>query len=292
MRLQKFVVGGNTYTFPTAQAEIRQQWTFPRDGVALAGAVGMYPGMGDEVAPQQLAVSATLQFAWGQTVNGTVLDSWADMVAAIDLACQRMLTGQGKLWAIREDDSTLWAYAKVSQLQRPSLAVRRRLVDLPVTFVIEDTWYDDALSGAWCFDEGYSFDVVDGGDYFDIFDLVLTSASGGTLNVTNSGNAPARVMTISIATSSGDVVNPKVACDLNGYWFQWTGTVSTDTLTVKPEQFYIVHGTADGYSGLSHGTAQIEWMRFEPGTNVLTLTCAGGGTAVMTVMFYSPYWNA
>lgn len=292
MRLQKYTVGGSTFTFPTAQNEIRQQWTFPRDGVALAGAVGMYPGMGDEVAPQQLAVSVTLQFAWGQTVNGTALDSWSDMVAVIDLCCRRLLQGQGKLWAIREDDSVVWAWAKVAQLQRPSLAVRRRLVDLPVTFVIEDTWYDDALSGAWCFDEGYDFDVVDGGDYFDIFDLVLTGVSGSTLNVTNVGNAPARVMTISIATSSGSVVNPKLAVDLNGYWLQWTGTVGSDTLTIKPGEFSILHGTADAYSGLTIGTAQIDWLRFEVGTNVMTFTCAGGGTGVVTVMFYSPLWNA
>jgi len=290
MRLNKWVINGGTYTFGTAQSTIGQTWRFPRDGVSLLGAIGSYPALGDSNPMQELSVSVTLQFAFGATVNGVALTGWTEMVQAIQNCIETLLAGQGQLYAIREDNTQVWAWAKVSQMSRPSLATRRRLVELPVTFLIEDTWYDDTAAGAWNFDDGYYFDT---GLYFDATELAFVGVSTTeNMSIPNDGTAPARDMTITITTSSGTVTNPKLTNAANSLWFQWTGTVSTGTITVNPATMSILSGTANAYSALTIGTAQMEWMRFEPGMNIVTFACTGGGAANVTFNFYPPYWEA
>jgi len=291
VRLKSFVYDGNTFTFPTAQSNVRQTGRFTADGIPLADSIGEYPALGETNLMQSLGVRATMRFALNQTINGTLCNTLAKVSDAIDDMFQVIAAGQGQLYATREDGSDVWAWAKLQTFDRPSDPVRRRLIDIPLTFAIQDTWYDDD-GGVWHFDDGYDFDTA--GLRFDLSGSNLSSsASTNTeLAVTNPGNLAARVMDITISVASGAVVNPKLENTTNGYWFQWAGSVGASDLVIRPGSWSIKLAGTNEYDNLTYGTNQREWMKIDPGVNTLKITFSGGGTANLSVSFYPPYYQA
>lgn len=290
MKLKSFVWNSQTFTFPAAQAGVSQRGRFTRDGVAMGDAIGEWPALGELNLMQALEVSATIHFGLGETINGSARTTLSAVATAIDEMFKVIAGGQGKLYATRENAADLWCWAKLQTFVRPSDPTGRRLISIPLTFAVQDTWYDDD-GGCWRFDTGYDFDTA--GLRFDLSgsNMALAASSGETLVVANSGNLAARVMDITIGLAGGSVVNPKIENTSNGYWFQWTGSVTGD-LIVRPGSQSITHAGSDAYDDLDYGTNQREWMRFDPGSNTIKITFSGGGTADLSISFYPPYYQA
>lgn len=290
MRLKSFVWNSLTFTFPTAQANVNQRARFTRDGVAMGDAIGEWPALGESNLLQSLEVAATIHFGVGQTINGSTRATPSALATAIDEMFKVIGGGQGQLYATREDGSDLWAWAKLQTYTRPSDPTARRLISIPLTFAIQDTWYDDD-GGCWEFDDGYDFDTA--GLHFDMSGshYSLGMSSNDTLVVSNGGNLAARVMDIVISHASGSVVNPKLENTTNDYWFSWTGSVTGD-LVVRPGTQSIQHAGTDEYDDLDYGTNQREWMKFDAGSNTIKLTFSGGGTVDLNISFYPPYYQA
>jgi hypothetical protein len=294
MKLRSFdPIGGSLSAFvlPDAQ-QCEQRWADPNDLLSLAGAVGSLPALGDDIPPQELIVQATFRFAWGQTVNSTPIDSWADLVAVLDAFFMRLRRGMGVLQAEREDGTILWAYAKALNPRRPSVPEQRRLIEVPLTFhLYEATWYGISRAAGWCLDAGFD---LDDGLYLDAmatFDLI----NNDTFEIDHEGNAVARVMQIGILAIADTVTNPRITNNTTGEWVQWTGSLTTtsDPIYIDPAEWSIVQGSTDEYDNLSIGSTQFAWMTLEPGlANQLTFTCSGGGTARVTFDLYPHYLEA
>jgi hypothetical protein len=195
-----------------------------------------------------------------------VESSTANLEAEIDEArgeCARI--GKGKLFIVESDASLRWAWARCSQIPSITVGVGMTLhTFMSFDFIRLSNWY-----GPTAYDEEFPVD-----------------ASPETFNVVVPGNAPVYDAVIRIRSNAVNGVTwPLVFTNTtNGYVF----TLDRADFTTADEEERVTCASdlveyssnnggayADDPSALTLPAGQTRIMRFEPGTNAISVTTAG-----------------
>jgi len=117
------------------------------------------------------------------------------------------------------------------------------------------------------------------------------TASAGTVtfNVVNSGNVEERDPTLHLI---GPLNNPSLSNGANSHTLAYAGSIAAGGTvviqTASTGEYTATNGTTNVIGNITHSPSSA-LMVFNPGTNTITLTNAGGTTGIVRALFYPPY---
>ena len=175
--------------------------------------------------------------------------------------------GESKLWGLLRDGTThRWAWAKCNRLRAPEDYNTRLHLPVELDFLLrEGLWYGETQGGQ-----------------------SITQASA-TYTLTNSGTQPANVV-VQVTSSTGTLTSMAVSNAANGDDFTWTGSATVgQLLKVDTGAWLVTKAGSAAYSGLTYGTGQNNWLRLNPGSNVITVTIAGSTAWSGSITWWDTY---
>lgn len=253
--------GSRTYTFPVDGLQWEPTQAFRR---ALAGVIGADYGHDyAQGAPwsKDFGEQAVRFELWGDDPNP---DTFVD--AAFDTMVGELVgIGAGKLWARDAAGDARWTWAKLDGLPQKTVDAET-LFKLPVAvrFVQESDWFAE--------------------------DPVVVTEAGVTASphefvLTNSGNAPCQAIEIRLRSNGAGGFEETVMLNVsNGYqWETLRTAVDADSeVKVDAEDSAALWSANNGatyvddFANFSYGDAQVPFMVFEAGDNLLRFTDAAG----------------
>lgn len=262
-----------TYTFPVDELEWEPKQSFR---VATAGVIGADYG-------HDFAQGAPWAKDFGEEgVRFSLWGSDQEIDDAFDACVGGLINiGAGKLWAVDAAGSRRWCWAKLAGLPEKTVDAEQ-LYKLPVAvrFVRESDWFSESA-------------------------VTVTRAgvvvSPDEFTVTNPGNAPCRAITCRLKSNgvSGFDLTEMLNVS-NGYQWSTTRTAADADSEVKvvvdeAAALYSANNGAtyaDDYANFDFGDAQIAFMQFEAGDNLIRLTDNDPTPDFDFVITFYPTWHS
>ena len=275
------------YTFPE-QLELNESGGVSRRNSqqALGGAGGAVDLQG--TGPDPLEADEITKSVWFDAGGSTALRTSLDSAqGAMMISPNDWRQGTRLLFATMPDGTkrVTWAKCVDVQIRWEYFHINRGWVPLTITW--QRAW------PVWLTEADLRFFGDHLGDFSDtaLFDFdgggtpvsQSVTVSPTNFTITNSGNARAMWGLIEF---DGQITNPRLDNLTNGFWFQYTGAVtSSQRLTMYIEKFYAQHAGAAVWGSITLGSSkgQMVPMALEPGSNSMRVT---GTSPNCTLRYY------
>jgi hypothetical protein len=282
MAIQRFVAGGNTYTFPATIQGLRDNFknVVPRT-VRLPGMDGGFPTDG---AGKRASEIGSISFSFYLRAS-----SRADMEALRDAAQAMTNWGLGRLYMQPSDptDSERWAWCAVNNITtaRKEHEHTNLFQLVQCRFLAPDPyWFAPGTLTVW------GGTTWGGGEWLSDN---TTSVSGSSQYVTetNDGNATTHPIISLLAT--GTCVNPRVQRIVDGAVVdevKYNAVLAADDeLVIDCRSKSVFLNTDDAYTS-AFSYAHPDWLRLLPGDNTVRIAFDGAGAADVTLGYYARYF--
>ena len=249
------------YTFPTYKAFDAFPAERPANIQRVGGSSGAYDFNGETANPiAPLLVRKSFEIT---------ASTYAGVETALNTARASLLAAnENKLWALMRDGSKRWAYAKVVSFDAPETPATRMTIPVSVEFVLrEGIWYSETAHTDTTLDE---------------------TNSVGAHSFTNSGNIATPVK-ITVAVSGTPMSAFSATASGNGW--SYAGTIAAgDSLVVDSAAYSVTNGGAEAFTGLTPVNYANFFLRFEPGSNSITIAKSQiGGAHDVTIEWYDAW---
>jgi hypothetical protein len=211
-------------------------------------------------------------------------------------------SGEQRLEVTRADGAARYIMAEPVSVMTPGDSKTARGGRFSIEFVASDPfWYGSALqggggTGAWTLDSGVLLD--DGVHYLDDIGALYAQSLTARVTVINAHNSGTAANRKPIFTLTGSMISPKITNLTNGYSVQVTGLPLSGSSTLGMTfngQLVIDCGDRTvniggvlPQSSITIGAGQTDWMRLEPGENVLQIDLGVTASPVAYQVSYSP----
>lgn len=159
----------------------------------------------------------------------------------------------------------------------------RFAVDYPYWLASDDEppYFDDG----WALDDALT--LGDGQK-----ETVTVDSTLETLTISNGGNVPfVRGRVVVEPGASASVTNLRLTNKTNGYWVQYTGTISQgDVLDIDFLAPACLLNYSPDYASLYYGSGQSSWMRLEPGDNDIEVTADSVSNSTTLYWWWSRHY--
>ena len=191
-------------------------------------------------------------------------------------ALRACLGRRDKLWRRGGDGSFHWAWARLVSIEAVREATFQNKQEMSLVFYIFSALWQGTLHGSWRLDDG---NALNDGLTLDT-DLIYPLAETVTpIPIVNNGNALVRDFEIAVTAQSSPIT--RVRIEKPGETsLVWNGNLQVgNSLVVDFGAMSITNSGVDAYAGLTLTSEHKidDWMRLDPGVNIVTLTRAGGG---------------
>lgn len=232
--------------------------------LGIAGAGGTYDLLG---------ASSPMPKAYDVTRKGNiVVAGYSDIDTSIAaIKKNTILKGRQKLWRVHRNVSIspgdyYWTWAKCKRVQNAEVAGQNFLsMPIELTFrVLDGVWYhrDETVVNSSVPSTTHSIVANNEGDYPVPGRIQINATSGSTTNIT--------------VTNTTD----------NNRLFSFTGTVvQGQPLIIDTAAYTVINGASSGYANFS--ATRVEWLRFLPGNNTITIAAAANCT--VTLRFFRAF---
>lgn len=286
MTINRFVAGGNVYTFPTSPGDQEFHTNFKEltpHTTRIIGVSGGFDELGIARAPSAIG---NVQFS-----TYLVSPTKAGMQALRDSLNRMADWGAGLLYdTINGTDR--WCYARVNNIDEPEQRHESK----------NDLWQKVTLSFQVADPFWYTFGTM--GGYLLGINFVLGTATLGSgspttvtgltndLAVTNNGSAFTLPNITIEANTAKTVTNPTVQLIKNSAIvasFTWIGTLNAgEQLWVDPRSYQVLAVGVNAYNAFTFTTA--DWMRLTPGSNTVRfLFSSATDEAKVYIRYYERY---
>jgi hypothetical protein len=222
--------------------------------------------------------------------KGVILEStvsaWRTAVDALRATART----RAQLWRRAEDnDEVQWCYARFISGQTTRDANRPPFeYEASLQFMQLSPWVGHDYT-TWVLDEG---DYLDTALYLDEEGWTFTlSTSPKACTVTNGGNRSTNNVRLAVTAGSASITSITFAC--GDAEFTYSGTVASGHILVIDCGAQSVSNTTSDYANFaltSNHTIE-DWIRLDPGDNIITVTKTGGGTTSSLSVEYQDGWE-
>jgi hypothetical protein len=282
MAIQRFVAGGNTYTFPETIQDLRDNFknVVPRT-TRLPGADGGFPTDG---AGKRASEIGNISFSFYlRAYTRSAMEDLRDAVHAMTN------WGLGRLYMQPSDpaDPERWAWCAVNNIttSRKEHEHTNLLQRVQCSFQAPDPyWYAPGNLTVW------GGTTWGGGEWLSD-NTESVSGAISSLTETNNGNATTHPIISLLATDT--CVNPRVERLVDGAVVdrvKFNAVLSVDDeLVIDCRGKRVLLNTADAYTS-AFSFLHPDWMRLLPGSNALRVVFDGDGEADVTIGYYARYF--
>lgn len=220
--------------------------------------------------------------------------------AALETLFMQLFALRGKrdrLYRQMSSGDIHWQYARLVEITAErsyEITKYKRVQDVSLRFVTQETFWRGDLGGQWYFDSGEYFDT---GLVFDSARTYPLTASPTAFTVSvgaaaDAGRAASRAIRMEI--SAGDASMSAITMQReDGETVVFSGTVlANKTLVIDTGTMQVKNDGVNAYNDLTlSSTADLAaWFAFEPGPNNISVSFTGGGVGRKIEFYYYEVW--
>lgn len=197
-----------------------------------------------------------------------------------------------RLWRRWDEGYYNWCWARLVNIdaRRTTRNYLHQEVDLQFV-MISPHWYGQHHGGAWTLDSGILFDT---GYPLDTTDwLPLTADATTNLTITNNGNRRITNAVVTVAAGSDAIDDVTVGVNAISA-FTYSGTIDAgEGLVIDCGAMSVINDGNEAYVyfALTADHKIDDWLRLEPGANIIEVTITGGGTGSQALVEFFDGWE-